>query len=240
MKRELPVYTIEGTDFLVDVEKLQIRENGNPENTISILDDMRDVGDSYVFDYNSKEKNIPGFLSDDKDITVIKMPELVTLDPMGMCEKYGYRLEDITHKTDFDLMVDQSALQQRLMGRLTTVDIAGHTFYVDIPMDMLRPKDDFLSNGIVFREIDHYYDEDKGAYIIPYNPQTHEFQELDYDGIIALPKELIAIQIPHESVLDPIGINRKVGLDEMNDLKRTNIRSHFEAGIVDWKDIGIE
>ncbi|MGJ1359996.1 hypothetical protein ACR79K_25155 [Sphingobacterium siyangense] len=46
--------------------------------------------------------------------------------------------------------INQEAYDLRVnKGMLPTIDIAGHTFYVDIRMDMLRPKDDFLSKGIV-------------------------------------------------------------------------------------------
>lgn len=239
MKRELPVYNIEGTDFIVDVANLQLREKENPENVIPVLE-MRDVGDGYVFEYSHREKNMPVMLSDEWDAITVKIPELVQLDPVGMAEKYNYAVHAIQGKTDFDLMVDQQALGKRLMGRLTTIDIAGHPFYVDIPMDMLRPKDDFLSSGIVFSQIEHYYDDQKQVYMIPYNPKTHEFQEIDHQNITSLPKDLIAISFPHESVLDPVGYNRKGGWDEAEGLKVTNIKSHFEAKQVDWKETGIE
>ncbi len=47
-----------------------------------------------------------------------------------------------------------SLLDLRLnKGMLPTLDIAGHTFYVDLRMNKLRPKDDFISKGIDFTEI---------------------------------------------------------------------------------------
>ncbi|SDW50828.1 hypothetical protein SAMN05444410_103152 [Hydrobacter penzbergensis] len=239
MKRELPVYNIEGTDFIVDVANLQLREKANPENVIPVFD-MRDVGDGYVFDYSPKEKNIPMLFSDDTDVRTVKIPELVQLDATGMAEKYGLSANNVQGKTDFELMVDQQALGRRLMGQLPTIDIAGHTFYVDIRMSMLRPKDDFLSNGIVLSQIDNFYDDERKIYAFPYNPKTHEFQELDYDNITAIPKDLIVVSFPHESILDPVGFNRKHGLDETNGLKETNVKSHFEATRVDWKETGIE
>ncbi len=123
---------------------------------------------------------------------------------------------------------------------MTTLDIAGHTFYVDIPMGRLRPKDDFLSNGIVFWEIAGYYNDQKEAYVIPYNPKTREFQEPDYRHITAIPKNLAVVSFPHERMMDPVGFNRKAGLEITSGLKEMNIRSHFEARIVDWKETGIE
>ncbi len=239
MKRELPVYNIEGTDFIVDVANLQLREKANPDNVIAVFD-MRDVGNGYVFDYSSGEKNIPMLFGDDTDIRTVKIPELVKIDPAGMAEKYGYTVYQVQQKTDFDLMVDQQAFGRRLMGQLPTVDIAGHTFFVDIRMDMLRPKDDFLSNGIVFSQIQHYYDDIREAYVIPYNSAKHEFQELDLRNITAFPKDLIVVSFPHESRLDPVGFNRKCDVDETDGLKETNLKSHFEAKVIDWKETGIE
>ncbi|MGV8094849.1 MAG: hypothetical protein AB2L24_23605 [Mangrovibacterium sp.] len=239
MKRKLPVYVIEGTDFIVDVEKLQLREKADPENRISVFE-MKDVGDGYMFDYSRKVKNLPELFSDDQDITVVKIPELVKLDPVGMAKKYGLGVEEIKGRTDFDLMVDQDAFRQRLAGRLTTLDLAGHTFYVDIPMGRLRPKDDFPSGGIVFREIAGYYNDQQEAYVIPYNPKTREFQEPDYRQITAIPENLVVVSFPHESVMDPVGFNRKGGWEITYGLKGMNIRSHFNAKIIDWKETGIE
>lgn len=240
MERNLPIFSIEGTDFIVDVKKLELVEKDNPNNVISLFE-MRDLGNhnGYGFEYSLTEKNIPSsFL--DRETVLVKIPALVTLDPEGMSEKYGVPLEMFATRSDFDLMVDQTALKERLSGLLPIVDIAGHPFYVDLRMDMLRPKDDFLSEGIVFSKIEDYYVDGKDDYCIPYNPIKHEFQEIDFSSVTEIPKDIIVVSIPHESVLDPIGYNRKHGFDELSNLKESNLKSHFKAGQVAWKDTGIE
>ncbi|WP_150114752.1 hypothetical protein [Chryseobacterium sp. IHB B 17019] len=199
MERELPIFSIEGTDFLVDVDKLELREKSNPENTISIFKMQdRQNGKGYLFAYDKVEKNVAGPWTRNETVAVV-LPELVTLDPEGMSNKYGVPLELFSTKTDFDLMVDQGALKQRLSGLLPTVDIAGHTFYVDLRMDMLRPKDDFLSKGIEFSKIEDYYIDEKERYWVPYNPKTHEFQDFDVTKIIEIPKDLIMVTFPHQT-----------------------------------------
>ncbi|ANF52998.1 hypothetical protein A0O34_21825 [Chryseobacterium glaciei] len=240
MERELPTVNIEGTEFLVDVNKLELREKDNPNNTISLFE-MRDLGNhnGYSFEYSLTEKNIPSSFISGETVT-ISLPELVTLDPEGMSEKYGVPLEMFATRSDFDLMVDQTALKERLSGLLPIVDIAGHPFYVDLRMDMLRPKDDFLSGGIVFSKIQDYYVDGKDKYFIPYNPKKHEFQEIDFNSVTEIPKDILVVSIPHESALDPIGYNRKHGFDELSNLKESNLKSHFRAGQVSWKDTGIE
>lgn len=139
-----------------------------------------------------------------------------------------------------DNKIDQEAYDLRVnKGILPTIDIAGHIFYVDIRMDKLRPKDDFLSKGIVFHEIAHYFSEEANAYIIPYNSQKHEFQELDYDTILEIPKDLIAIQFPIQRDLDPIGWNRKIGWDIKEDLDYSGLKSHFKAKTIPWKETSL-
>jgi len=130
-------------------------------------------------------------------------------------------------KEAYDLRVNK--------GMLPTIDIAGHTFYVDIRMDMLRPKDDFLSKGIVFSDIAYYYDEDKRIYTIPYNPKTHEFQEPDYRNIKELPKDLIAVQFPSERLLDRIGWNRQYGFELTHGLAKQGLKLKFDAKQIPWE-----
>jgi len=120
-------------------------------------------------------------------------------------------------------------------GMLPTIDIEGYTFYVDIRMDMLRPKDDFLSKGIVFSQIENYYDEDKRHYTIPYNPKTHEFQVPDYLNIKELPKDLIAVRFPSERLLDRIGWNRQYGFELTHGLAKQGLKLQFTAKLIPWE-----
>ncbi|OJW80319.1 MAG: hypothetical protein BGO69_05515 [Bacteroidetes bacterium 46-16] len=240
MKRELPVYNIQGTTFIVDVDQGLLAEKGNPNNVI-YFSDLSDKDSHYEMLYDLRDKNWPpGIGPMDEQMINVRIPNRTDLDPEGMAIKYGLPIEAVKGKKDFDIMVDQQAYKERLNGKLVTIDIAGHTFYVDIRMDMLRPKDDFLSEGIVFSKIDHYYSDDQDRYIIPYNPKKHEFQDIDYEAITAIPKDLIVISFPHESKMDPIGWNRKIGLNETSDLKEANVHSHFEAKTIDWKETPIE
>nr|WP_315240038.1 hypothetical protein [uncultured Flavobacterium sp.] len=234
MERELPTINIEGTEFIVDVIKLELREKSDLKNTIP-FEDMRDVGDGYTFEYSLKNKNIPGLF--DRESTTVRIPEFVMLDPIGMADKYNHSVDGIKGKSDFDLMVNQETYDMRVnKGILPTVDIAGHTFYVDIRMDKLRPKDDFLSNGIVFSDIETYYDLEKRTYTIPYNPKTREFQEPDYLNIKELPKDLIAVRFPSERLLDRIGWNRKYGFEIRHGLVRNGLKLQFAAKKVPWKN----
>jgi len=107
------------------------------------------------------------------------------------------RAEPEAKDVAFDMRVNK--------GILPTIEIVGHTFYVDIRMDKLRPKDDFLSNGIIFSEIEEYYNDEKDLYIIPYDPKKKELGKIDYNTITEITRDLIVVKIPSIHKLDPIG-----------------------------------
>jgi len=234
MGRELPTVNIEGTDFVVDVNKLELREKACQKNIIS-FDDMHNEGDGYTFEYSIKDKNLPGIFSNES--MTVKISEFVILDPIGMATKYNYSVDEIKGKSDLELMVDQQAYDMRVnKGMLPRIEIAGHTFYVDIRMDKLRPKDDFLSTGIVFSDIERYYDGEKRTYTIPYNRKTHEFQEPDYLNLKVLPKDLMAVEFPSERLLDRIGWNRKYGFEITHGLVKNGLKLQFTAKNIPWKE----
>lgn len=136
-------------------------------------------------------------------------------------------LQEVVSNDNFDLRVNK--------GVLPTIEIADHLFYVDMRMDKLRPKDDFLSNGISFSDIDDYFSEERNAYLIPYDPKKHEFRELDYENLLSIPKDLIAVEFPFQQTLDPIGWNRQNGWDILDDVKPKDIIPHFKAKIIPWE-----
>lgn len=116
------------------------------------------------------------------------------------------------------------------------LDIAGHTFYVDILMDKLRPKDDFKSKGISFTEIKDYYDHDRRAYVIPYNPTTKEFQQDDVFKMTELPKDTVVVQFPHQYELDIVGWYKKHGTPF---LRQQFPKLHYEARTLPWEETNV-
>ncbi|MEG1025009.1 MAG: hypothetical protein RSF34_11090 [Flavobacterium sp.] len=139
------------------------------------------------------------------------------------------RVEPESNAAVFDMRVNK--------GILPTIEIAGHTFYVDIRMDKLRPKDDFLSNGISFSEIENYYNDEKELYIIPYDPKNKELGKIDYETITEIPKDLIVVKIPSIHKLDPVGWNRQYGYDLKNGIEKSVLQISFKAKSGKWEDI---
>lgn len=237
--RQLPEIQIEGTAFLVNVEGYELIEKANPLGKLSLWD-MRYRDNQYHFNYNKRFRSVSTGYDDPVDEVAVSIPAMATLDPEGLAAKYGLQRSDIEGKTDYEVMTDKQALIDRLNGRLTTVDIAGHTFYVDFTMEMLRPKDDFGSNGIKFNDIDEHYNDLTGKYEIPYNQRTHEYVDLDYDNMTEVPKDVILIAFPDIEALDPVGYARAHGWDKEFILEDHPQEAHFTADILKGKDFWLD
>lgn len=236
MERELPIYTIEGTGFLVDVSKQELKEKNNPANTISFLE-MEDHGTHYTLRYDPDVKNLPEVFG--KSVTEVNVPQMVQLDPEGMAAHHGLSLDEVKRKTDFDIVVNQDLVQLREKGVLPIIEIAGHPFYVDLRMDNLRPKDDFSTIGIQFSEIDYCLVKDESMYQFPYNTKSRTYEDIDVDAITAIPKNVIIVEIPYKSKLDPIGYSRKYGLDQKGILRAYPPEAEMKARSVPWKETPI-
>lgn len=242
MNKVKPEIVLNETVFLVDVDTFSLIEKDNQQNTISINSFEELIEGGYGFFYDSIIKNIPSNPLLNKDHTeYLTIDEFVELDPQGMAHKYGISLDNIKSYTDFDLLVNQKDFDSRIKyGQLPTIDILGQLFYVDLHMDMLRPKDDFLSKGISFKAIEDYYWQNDNSYVITYNPSKKEYQGLNYNKITKIPKDLVVIKIPFKKELDPVGWNKIGGWDVKSDLKTTGFKLHFKAELIPWSQTGIK
>jgi hypothetical protein len=236
MKRELPTYPIEGTEFLLDVSCQELKEVKNPSNTISFLE-MKDHGTHYTLNYDPESKNLPGLFG--KNTVGVEIPQMVKLDPEGMATHYSLSVDELKGKTDFEIIVNQDLVALREKGALPIIDIAGHPFYVDLRMDSLRPKDDFRTMGIQFSEIDHCLFEDERVYRFTYDPASHSYVDIDVNRITAVPKDLIIVEVPYKSTLDPIGYARWLGIDSKDMLREHPPQAEMKARIVPWSETPI-
>lgn len=240
MERKLPVITIEGTDFIVDVENMLLSELERKPNSISIFH-MKEVEGGYQFIYDKLERNISIWSTASEMHVVVKIPELVKLDPVGMSDKYGVPIGELDTKTDFELMVDQEALKRRLGGELPTIEILGDSFFVDIENDRFRPVGDAQSAGISITELEQYYNGEKEAYVIPYNRETRTAEKLSDDEQSSIPVCVVPVRIPFELQLDPIGFHRRwYGKEEAQFLKEYNVRLQFKAEVLSWEELGFK
>jgi hypothetical protein len=231
-ERELPTYKIHGTEFIVDVNQLELREKDNPKNVISISDMDEKAIQGYKFWYNPNNKSLTTYA--EQGAKLAEIPDFVKLDPIGMAKKHNISEDKIAEMDDFKLMVNQDTFDKiAYKGIIPTIDIAGHTFHIDLFNDKLHPKDDIWSRGIIFSELKYYYSHKDNTFTIPYNQRTHTFQEVSLN-VKEIPEDLIVVQIPGKRTLDPIGQNKAGNLNISDYLKKEGVHLHFEAKVIPW------
>jgi hypothetical protein len=225
--RTLPVYIVHDTDFLVDVEKQVLREAERPANEISFVRDMTDQGDHYLLRFDTVEKT-PQPDRHDQWVETIAIPPMVQLDPEGMAAIYGVHVDQLTGKTDFEIIVDQQALALRQQGALPKIELAGEAFIIDLRLHELRHAANFHP-VISLKSFD--LTGDGWHYEAFYHPVMKQVVELD-PRLLEFPEGVIKLKIPNELGLDPVATAREYGMDERELLRRHPIQRDLKAEVI--------
>jgi len=228
MKKQLPVFTIEGTDFLVDVDAQELRQMNQPDNIISFTRDMTDMGTYYLLNYDRLQKNYPHEKAPKYDMAEIEIPCLAKLDPERMAEKFGYSVAELYGKVDFDLFHNPEAVAERRAGKLPNFWINGNEFEVDVNKHELRPRDG-LTAPIPLRLFN--FADDGRKYNEYYHLTERRLVNLDL-SITALPENIVQIRIPNVLHLDPVGVADRYGIDAHFILRRYPIQKELKAELI--------
>ena len=234
MARQLPNIDIDGIPFFVDVDRAELVDAANPANTIP-FSDMKYTDEVYLFDFDTKERNLPLVRSAPEDIVEVKVPHMVVLDPEGMAEKHGMPLEEIRQKKDLDLAVDVAWLDSRRSGILPKINIAGSDFIVDMRLKELRAADN-TDKRIDLNSL--HMDDNGEQYIGFYKPASKEIVRIDHK-IVNIPKGVVMLKIPNELKLDPLGVAREYGVDEISFLRSHPPQRNLQATVVPLSETGV-
>lgn len=221
--RQLPEEKLGDTTFIIDVTYSELREKQNPLNIISYRD-MEYKGDHYLLHYDRKRKTISDLLSRQQDIVLIKLRQMVDIDPIGIGEKYGIPLSELPKK-DSELQCNQKLLEQRLLGFLPKIKVAEEQYFIDLRLLELRSVDCHFKS---VKLEDLYLSGDGEKYFGFYDLAKKRFVDIDED-ITAYPKDVVMAVLPHELWLDPVASGRRHLNDPLGYLKRFPIISNQEA-----------
>ncbi|EHQ27017.1 hypothetical protein [Mucilaginibacter paludis] len=224
-ERRLPVYTLEGNDFFVDVAHGVLREVAYPGNEIPFYL-MKDKLDHYTMHFHRGIKNFPQSAMDDPQIVVVPVPKMVVLDAEGMALKYGVSMDGISQLRDVDVMNNQEQLARRLNDEYPIIDIASRDFRVYLGLGELRDVTD-PSRVIA---IDDLYSSPFERNACYYLPKTCQVVKIGPDKK-KLPAGLVKVISPDRLALDPIGAARLYGLDDLEMLRRYPIGKRLEAHV---------
>jgi hypothetical protein len=117
---------------------------------------------------------------------------------------------------------------RRLAGILPHIDIGGTDFTIDWRMRELRETADPWNRiGLDNMELSPSGD----AYLSFYHTGRHQVYQLP-DKLLALPEDVMLLEIPLKLLLDPIGTARANGLDDLALLRQCPIRQELHGKLV--------
>jgi hypothetical protein len=231
--------TIEGTIFEVDIETQRLVEQANPANAISFIDQMTDHGTHYSMYYDLARKNeydtsMGSYESEDWN--GIKIPKLIDLDPQGMADRYGYTVEHLKGKTDFEVIVNQEDLSLRHQGVLPLIEICeDQLFIIELKKQQLR----HLENDRITLSLKQFDLSGDGLkYIGFYNPEKREMVDID-PRLTEFPDNVVKIILPSEIGLDPVATAQMYGINERDLLRRYPMQKEMKAEVIPLSETNI-
>lgn len=216
MRKDTPVYPLDGTDFFVDALKGEFREVGNTYNKIP-FGEMTMWDDHYDLLYNKEVKNTPMDCFNPDNMVILRVPMIKDLDPDGFSKKHGVAIGELKGKTDFELIFNQEVFKQLTTeGYIRQVTIYDHVFEVDLYTGQLHSEDgtlpsirlsDFSENW--YGKLFGYYDTITGLMVKP-------------EDIKGLPisEHTIRIEIASAIHLDQVTFSKIYGLSIKDTLWR--------------------
>lgn len=230
---------IRETPYLVDTETESLKMTYPPALQF-VKEEMEDKGSYNKLLVKTNGSKPTGADIEDGIILSVNLPKEVFTDEFWENQLRINRFNDWSAEYEANLLAVDQKLEERLAGRLNTIEIEGHIFYVDIPMNMLRPENDFLSRGIRFNEIYDYWSVDTTKYHVPYDPVKRQFTEIYMRETEALPDHLVMVEIPSEAILDPVGFARKYDVELVKLIAKRPFTADFKAKRIDFKAAKVE
>lgn len=90
--RDLPLFNIGGTDFIVDMKNHVFQEKDNPDNKMTLGPVKEEYGFSFFYYDPSTRNRYNGPIAEvPKEVMLIIVPPLKELDPIGLARKHGLR-----------------------------------------------------------------------------------------------------------------------------------------------------
>jgi len=232
----LNAVNLEGVIFIVDAAKDALIELSDFKNELH-FSEMAYTDTHYRLQYQPDYRR----MATERDVTegryiTIKLPHLTALDPEGMAQKYGKEPADLLGKTDYEVMVDSAAVAQRMKGELPRVEILGQTFYADLRMQSLRPKDDFSTPGLLVKDLNSFLSPDGTHYRVPMDLESRKIYPVEWEKLTDIPRGVMLVDIPTIERLDPVGFAREHQINPRQFLRNHPPKQEQSAETVPWSE----
>lgn len=222
---------IDETAFRVDLQKESLIHMNQPAFEIS-GEDLKDEDTFYttLLDKESKQvfKGWIQFGEDNDRVLRVVVPKMLFEE--GFWDKPS-RISEVNKMSaarQWNILVTDEKLRERLSGKLPLIDIGGTDFIIDWRLKELREKDN-PHNRI---ELKHLEMDDAGEnYLCLYDWGAKQVYAFDRN-IKVLPENVTALQIPYELRLDPVAVAREYGLKDVAMLSQYPIQEQLTAKVI--------
>lgn len=123
-------------------------------------------------------------------------------------------------------------LALRQTGKLPEIDIAGTMFYVEVHWGQLRADIELMS---IIRLNECEVSPEGDHYRFAFNTDTKQMVVID-EKVTEWPKDVIVVEIPGETKLDPYALARKHGIDTVEFVKSHPFEKELKGKIIPIKE----
>jgi hypothetical protein len=228
---EFPTIQLMDTIYEVDIHKDCLVEKGFKEDTIPFK--LFEYKGTY---YELDRQDAPDHMNWTYAGDTIVIPQKVELDPVGMALKYNVSLDEISMKSDYDLIVDQQMYNDRVNNdMMPVIDIAGQKFRIDLRFEKLKSTTDPSIKIELNNTLDCHGDLHYGFY---FHRGTKQAVKIDHT-ITSLPPRVVWVEIPWDDKLDPVAVARREDLDIKNYLVTHPFEKELKAKVVPLSETGL-
>lgn len=212
METNKRIIYIAETAFQVDISEQALVYIGQPDLNIPLAG-MKDEGEYYSMLLDSNNKTLfKGMLvagQHHDHVLSVTIPKTVFEEGFWEDNDGIKKLNKLSFERDWNILISDEQLRNRLAGKLPVVDLAGDQFFLDVRMNELRLTDDFNKRI----SLDEFYSFDERVCAI-YDKIEKQVISIDGDTVINTPKNAVYVELPDFFHIDPIGYARKEGFSD--------------------------
>lgn len=224
MQNKLPQIIIQGVLFEVDFEKSHFVKAIGPKYCFP-FSLMQTNEDYYEFSFDPDKNHLHPLNDDD---VLVRIPKDYLTETALFNKDIAAKANEFSYQYDYGMyLLMDVRIQQRLMGVLPKIDIAGHNYIIDGRLQELRLQGD-QSSIINLKRLPVSGDGKK--YLAFFHLPSRQVVNVN-NTITELPREVVMLEIPNAIYLDPVGVARHYGLEDTALLRNHPIRDNLKATV---------
>ena len=227
MTTEKTLLIIGSAPFIIDSKQREFRRFNRPENKIP-FEDLKNEGAFYSHRYTGKAIGVYEKIDLDNllDVNIDLIIPALILESNGlMTTALQKDLNLMSQKEGWGFFLGDDNLAMRLSGKFPHIDLAGTDFTIDWRLKELR------ETAVPWNRINIHdlTESESGAeYLALYDTKEKRLYDFD-DSITTLPENVVGLEIPIGTVLDPVAVAREHGADIIEFVRENPIQENLTA-----------